>query len=68
MFDIIEDLSKARAGDKAASARLAARNQHVLTGNYKGWTSLDISGRETAARFLYKEEAGGIKWMIRNTH
>jgi RHS repeat-associated protein len=68
VFDIMADLQAARAGDTAAAARLAARNQHVLTGDYAGWTSLDIMGRENPLRFLFKEEAGGIKWMIANTH
>jgi hypothetical protein len=62
VFDIIGDLQAARAGDARAAARLAARNQHALTGNYKGWTSLDIAGRQNPLRFLYKEGADGVKW------
>ena len=68
IFDIMSDLQAARAGDAAAAARIAARNPHGLTGKYSGWTSLDIAGRDNPLRFLYKEQAGGIKWMVRNTH
>jgi RHS repeat-associated protein len=68
VFDIITDLQAARAGDAAAAARLASRSQHTLTGNLKGWTSLDIAGRQNPLRFLFKEESGGLKWMVRDTH
>jgi hypothetical protein len=44
------------------------RNPHVLTGDLRGWTSLDIAGRAVGARFLYREVQGGIEWMVRSTH
>jgi hypothetical protein len=68
VFDIIGDLHSSRAGDAAAAARLAIRSPHVLTGDLKGWTSLDIAGRSISARFLYKETRDGIEWMVRSTH
>jgi RHS repeat-associated protein len=68
VFDIIGDLQASRAGNVAAAARLGARDPHPLTGDLKGWTSLDIAGRSNALRFLYRETSDGIKWMVRNTH
>ncbi|WP_394850975.1 hypothetical protein LZC95_16085 [Pendulispora brunnea] len=72
VFDIMADLQARRTGDAAAATRLAARNEHLLTGRgpggYSGWTSLDVAGRHVGTRFLYKEERDGIKWMVRDTH
>jgi RHS repeat-associated protein len=68
IFDIISDLQAAQAGNAAAAARIAARRPHMLTGDLAGWTSLDIAGSHNPLRFLYKNEAGGIKWMVKNTH
>ena len=68
VFDIMADLQAARAGDASALSRLATRNPHALTGNLRGWTSLDIMGRAVGERFLYRYVTGGIKWMVRNTH
>jgi hypothetical protein len=51
-----------------AAGRIAQRNPHVLTGDLKGWTSIDIAGRENPLRLLYKSKPDGIEWMVRNTH
>jgi hypothetical protein len=68
IFDIIADLQAARAGNAAAAARLATRNPHVLTGDLRGWTSLDIAGRAVGGRFLYRNHAGYIEWKVLSTH
>lgn len=68
VFDIIADLQAARQGDASAAARLGGRSPHPLTGDMKGWNSLDLAGRQNPLRFLYKEEAGGLKWMVKDTH
>lgn len=68
IFDIISDLQAAQAGNAAAAARIAARRPHMLKGDLAGWTSLDIAGSHNPLRFLYKNEAGGIRWTVKNTH
>ncbi|XXT18782.1 SpvB/TcaC N-terminal domain-containing protein [Sorangium sp. So ce429] len=70
IFEIIEDLQAARSGraDMATAMRLLNRTPHELTGNWKGWTSLDIDGRANPLRFLFKEGPGGIEWKVVNTH
>jgi hypothetical protein len=65
---ILNDIMASRAGDAAAAARLAARNSHQLTGNLRGWTSVDILGRADPRRLLYRWSDGGIVWRIENTH
>lgn len=68
VFDVLSDLQAARAGDAAAAARNAARNTHTLTGNLKGWTSMDILGREFNLRIIYKNGRDGIHWDVVDTH
>ena len=68
LFDVLSDLQAARYGDSAAAARNSARNPHTLTGNLKGWTSLDILGREFNLRIIYKNGRDGIHWDVVDTH
>jgi hypothetical protein len=68
LFDVLTDLQAARAGDSAAASRNAARNTHTLTGNLRGWTSMDILGREFNLRIIYKFAPDGISWDVVDTH
>jgi hypothetical protein len=72
VFDIIEDLSMERVGSpgqrSAATVRLDSRSRHDLTADWDGWTSVDLLGRADSMRFLYRYDAGGLKWRIANTH
>ena len=68
LFDVLSDLQAARYGDAAAAARNAARNPHTLTGNLKGWTSMDILGREFNLRVIYQNQRDGIEWKVIDTH
>ena len=70
IFDIIADLQAARAGDASATARLATRNPHPMTGDptLKGFTSLNIMGSAVGARFLYRNDARGFFWKVGDTH
>ena len=70
VFSILEDLAQARAGraDMATSARLLARTPHELTGDWRGWTSLDIAGRENSLRLIFKEQSDRIDWKVVDTH
>lgn len=66
---VLDDVKAAIAGNAAAQARLQARHSHVLTGDLKDWTSVDIAGRQNPMRFLYKADANGeIEWMVKDTH
>jgi RHS repeat-associated protein len=72
VYDILMDVQASRRGDAAASARLASRNQHALTGDWKDWTSVDIAGRSNPDRLLWRTDPShgkmGIKFRIENTH
>ncbi|HEU4405315.1 MAG TPA: RHS repeat-associated core domain-containing protein [Polyangiaceae bacterium] len=72
VYDILMDIQAARSGDAAAAGRLTARNQHPLTGNWQGWTSVDIIDRSNPHRLLWRVDPSqgkpGIIFRIENTH
>jgi hypothetical protein len=69
----MEKLPSALKKRNANKSFFEGRRDHALTGNLKGWRSLDlVSGKPGMAgskfRFLYKETKSGIEYMVRDTH